>query len=73
LRPGETLELIKGILRADGSIKLVSQMRTGAIFMDGPHINYQFYLGDELVVKPSARYLNAFVSEDVNDIFIEQS
>jgi len=70
-RPKEYLKLVKGILKHNESIKLVSQMRTGAIFIDGQHINCQFYLGDELLVKPSLRFLNAYVSEKLNDIFLE--
>ena len=70
MRPGENWLKLRGILEDKEPIKLVSQMRTGGIFVDGPHINYQFYLGDELVIKPSAKFLKAFVPEKVNDIFI---
>jgi len=70
LRPGEKWQHLRGILDGKEPIKFVSQMRTGGIFVDGPHINYQFYLGDELVIQPSANFLNAYVPERVNDIFI---
>jgi len=70
MRPNENWQLIKGILDENESIKIKSQMRTGAIFLDGSHINHHFYLGDELIIKPSRKYLNAFIAENVNDIFI---
>ena len=70
-RPGESWQLLRGILDRGETVKLVSQMRTGGIFVDGPHINHQFYLGDELVIKPSSKFLNAYVSEKVNDIFVQ--
>jgi NAD+ kinase len=69
VRPKEVGKLRKVTLDPGQQIKLISQMRTGAIFVDGQHINYQFYLGDELLIKPSEKFLNVFVSKDVNDIF----
>ncbi len=69
-RPGENWQLLGNILSEQESISLVSLMRTGSIFIDGPHISYQFYLGDELTVKASPCFLNAYVKADVNDIFI---
>jgi NAD+ kinase len=72
IRPHENWKLTKGILAADESVTIISQMRTGAIFVDGTHIDYQFYLGDELTVKASPKNLNAFVYADVNDVFIER-
>ncbi len=71
MRPKESFRLIKETLSQNQSVKLISQMRTGAIFVDGQHINYQFYLGDELLIKPSEKFLNAFVSKNVNNMFNE--
>ncbi len=68
-RPKESWQLVKVILEPNQAIRVISQMRTGAIFVDGQHVNYQFYLGDELLIKPSDKMLNAFVSKNVNDIF----
>ncbi len=70
MRPNEKWSLIKGLINPDEEIKITSQMRTGALYLDGVHINYQFYLGDELVIRPSRLFLQAFLSGDVNDIFI---
>ncbi|MDR3612322.1 MAG: NAD(+)/NADH kinase [Candidatus Obscuribacterales bacterium] len=69
MRPSEKWHLIRGLLSADESIHLVSQMRTGAIYADGQHIEYDFNLGDELIVRTSPNSLRAFVSANVNDIF----
>jgi NAD+ kinase len=70
IRPNERWQLLKGVLQMDESIKIISQMRTGAIFVDGQHIDYQFYLGDQLTVKTSPKPLNAYVSPDVNEVFL---
>ncbi|HEY9784624.1 MAG TPA: NAD(+)/NADH kinase [Candidatus Obscuribacterales bacterium] len=70
MRPGEKWRLTKGILERSESIRVVSQMRTGTLFIDGQHIDYQFGLGDEVIIKPSRHDLLAFVAPDVNDIFI---
>lgn len=71
-RPGEDWQLLGGLLEPKDSIQFLSQMRTGGIFIDGQHIHYQFYLGDELIVKPSNKPLNTYVSAKVNDIFVAQ-
>jgi len=70
MRPNEDWQLLNGILKADQTIKITSQMRTGALFLDGSHIESQFYLGDQVLVEPSKWFLNAFIAKDVNDIFI---
>ena len=70
MRPNEDWKLLKGVLNSDQAIEVVSQMRTGAFYIDGQHIQYQFGLGDALVVKPSEKYLNAYIAKDVNDIFL---
>jgi len=69
MRPNENWKLLKGILNENQTIKIKSEMRTGALFLDGSHIESQFYLGDELVIQASKSFLNAFIDEDVNDIF----
>lgn len=72
MRPGEKWNLLRGVLDQERQIKIVSQMRTGALYLDGQHIDYHFGLGDELKIKPSAKSLIAFVNQDVNDIFVKQ-
>jgi NAD+ kinase len=69
LRPGESLRFSSSVLDPQHTIKLRSQMRTGAMFVDGSHISYSFYLGDELIIRPSSLRLNAFIRRDVNEIF----
>jgi len=69
MRPNENWKLLKGMLNENQIIKIKSEMRTGALFLDGSHIESQFYLGDELTIKTSKFFLNAFIDEDVNDIF----
>jgi NAD+ kinase len=73
LRPNEQWRYLQGIVGERESMSFVSQMRTGGIFVDGPHITYQFYLGDQLILKPSPKLLNAYVSKGVNDIFANAS
>lgn len=68
-RPGEHWQLVGGLLERADSLKVVSQMRTGTLFIDGQHIDYCFALGDELVVSSSKRDLVAYVRPDTNDIF----
>ncbi len=71
-RPTEQWELLKGILQRDQEIAIVSQMRTGSLFLDGQHIGYNFALGDNLKVRASKSDLIAYVFPDVNDIFQKQ-
>jgi NAD+ kinase len=69
MRPNEDWKLLMGTLNENQTIKIKSEMRTGALFLDGSHIESQFYLGDDLTIRASKRFLNAFIAEDVNDIF----
>jgi NAD+ kinase len=69
IRPGESLAFTKGLLPAGASIVLTSQMRTGKLFIDGPHISYPFALGDTLEVTAGTNNLRAYVNPNVNDIF----
>jgi NAD+ kinase len=68
-RPTESWSLTRGILKDGKALKVISGMRTGAIFVDGPHIVYRFTLGDELIVKASPHDLMAYVDSHVNDQF----
>ena len=69
IRPGEKWQLLRGVLSADSETQVVSQMRTGRLYIDGQHIDYDFGLGDELIIRPSKIHLNAFIDDHVNEIF----
>lgn len=68
-RPYESWKLLRGLLGESTEIKLVSQMRTGSLYIDGQHIDYGFGLGDELTIRVSKKDLISYVAPDVNDIF----
>jgi NAD+ kinase len=70
MRPQQSFKLLRGILSHDQVLRVVSQMRTGVIFIDGQHIDYQFGLGDELLIKSSEMGLKTFIDPSVNDIFL---
>ncbi len=51
----------------------VNKLREGlwkVYHIDGQHIDYQFGLSDELIVKGSEHYLRAYIAENVNDRFM---
>jgi NAD+ kinase len=68
-RPYESWRLFKGLIPETDTIKITSQMRAGAIFVDGTHIVHPFLLGVELAIKRSPYDLNAYVLPTANDIF----
>lgn len=68
-RPNEHWSLLKGLEQRDVTMTVTSQMRTGALYIDGPHADYGFALGDVVVIRPSKTDLIAFVNPQVNDIF----
>lgn len=72
VRPGEADKLLHGFVRRDQTMEVVSQMRTGAIFVDGQHIEYPFPMGDKLLVSASKNDLNAYVDPKVNDMFLNR-
>ena len=72
-RPGQKFAFTKGIVKRNQTMHFTSQMRTGALYIDGQHIDYSFSLGDELEVSASKRDLMAFVDRRVNDIFSKES
>ena len=69
-KPGQTFQFVKGTLSRTQRMVIISQMRTGALYIDGQHIEYPFPLGDELVVRASEHDLLAFVDPLVNEIFV---
>lgn len=74
MRPGENFKLRNDLVPDTKTMKVKSQMRTGEIYVDGPHIIYPLSLGEELTIRASDYNLRAFIKEDVNDIFnVEKS
>ena len=71
VRPGEKISHRSGLMEQDEEMEFISQMRTGVLHIDGQHIDYQFALGDELQIRVSPHDLRAYISEDVNDRFVE--
>ena len=72
-RHGRKNQLNKGILKKHSEIKLICQMRTGSIFIDGQHLEYPFRLGDELTVRVSMNKLRAFVDPQLNSRFVNKN
>lgn len=70
MRPNEKWDLTRGILDRTEQIKVISQTRTGTLFIDGQHIEHHFGLGDELIIRASQYDLKAYADRDVNDIFL---
>lgn len=68
-RPSDDWQLKSGLVAKEKTLTFTSQMRTGAIFVDGPHIVYPFALGDKLEISATGNDLNAFIDPSVNQIF----
>lgn len=71
-RPRQHFKLTRGLLGRDDKIKMTSNMRTGALYIDGQHIDYSFSLGDELFITAARDDLQAFVDPAVNGIFTKE-
>lgn len=69
LRPGEADKLLRGFVARNQTLEVVSQMRTGCMYIDGQHNDYPFGLGDKVVVRASEEDLRAFVNPKVNEMF----
>jgi NAD+ kinase len=69
-RPGQHFKFMRGKLPRTQHITITSQMRTGALYIDGQHIEYPLPLGDELIIRAAADDLIAFVDPEVNNIFL---
>ncbi|MBX9686541.1 MAG: NAD(+)/NADH kinase [Candidatus Obscuribacterales bacterium] len=72
-RPGQHFMFVKGKIPRSQHMIIISQMRTGALYIDGQHIEYPFPLGDELMLRAADDDLLAFVNPQVNDIFLNES
>jgi len=70
IRPGDKKQLQQGLLEEGESIKFISQMRQGTIFIDGQHIEYPFTGGDEVIIKANGIDLRAFVDPEINNRFV---
>ena len=56
--PTGAYRLVKGIRPNRGRFEVISKMREGCVYLDGPHIAYPFVIGDRLSVRhdvPSLR------------------
>lgn len=69
IRPRQSFKYLGGLLNHDQVLEVKSQMRTGRIYIDGQHIDYQFSLGDSLSIRASEMSLQCYVDPSVNDIF----
>lgn len=68
-RPDQCFMFRRGKLERLQTMIFISQMRTGALYVDGQHIEYPFPLGDVLAVEAASDDLLAFVNPRVNSIF----
>src|SRR5262249_40609666 len=64
--PGETRELLAGVLEAGEQVKVVPIMAEGKLFIDGQHLSRDIKRGDEVVVCVHAHDLVAYLSADAN-------
>lgn len=51
---------LKGIQHITDSLEVVSRMREGRVFLDGPHTSFPFTIGDLVSVDPGAPSLNIY-------------
>ncbi|MBU6451561.1 MAG: NAD(+)/NADH kinase [Cyanobacteria bacterium REEB67] len=72
-RPGQHWALLMGLVSGNTDTTITSEMRTGEIYIDGPHIIYPLTIGDKLTIKRSKRSLFAYIDKDVNKIFSPQA
>ncbi len=71
-RPKQHFMFTQGKIPRAQHMLIISQMRTGAVYIDGQHIEYPLPLGDELTVRAADHDLIAFVDPKVNDIFLHE-
>ena len=71
-RPGQVFDLVHGMVDRNKEMHMTSNMRTGAVYIDGQHIDYSFSLGDSIIIRASKSDLNAYVNPNVNDIFLQE-
>jgi NAD+ kinase len=66
--PGRTHSLSRGLL-THGTIRVVSKMDEGRIWIDGRHVNYAFPKGAELQVSKAPQDLWLFIDPRVNESY----
>jgi NAD+ kinase len=52
-QPGSPYELTRGLVEAGDTLRLVSEVREGRLFIDGPHRVREIRMGSEIVLKRS--------------------
>jgi len=57
-RGSSHFKLLGGIMEAKDKLEIVSQMRLGKIYIDGPFFDYQFTIGDKITFEKSDYPLN---------------
>jgi len=73
LKIDERPALNSGVLDADRSMVMISQMQDGKLFIDGDHIEYDFPRGAKLTITAGASDLLAYVDPDCHAPFIKPS
>lgn len=56
---GHRYHLLKGLIAPGAALQVMSRMRRGRVFMDGPHLRFPLALGDTLTVTTAAVPLRA--------------
>lgn len=51
---GQPYRLLKGLVTPETPLELISKIRRGRIFVDGPHLHYALELGDVMTVSTNA-------------------
>lgn len=55
---------LKGIQPFDEVFEVISKMREGRVFLDGPHLSFPFDIGDRVSIDPGAPRLNIYGVEE---------
>lgn len=71
--PGESRDLLRGILETGDEVKFVPIMGEGKLFIDGQHLDHDIKRGDEVVVRVHPHDLLAYLSADVNAAYEPKS
>jgi hypothetical protein len=59
--PGQRYKILKGVLREDEHISIISEMDEGRIYIDGPKVSYPMPAGLELTARISEKKLTIFL------------
>ncbi|CAN5376506.1 hypothetical protein BH11CYA1_BH11CYA1_38460 [soil metagenome] len=71
LRLGEVHKFGRGVSKGGQTLKIVSQMQGGRIYIDGDHTQHDFPRGAVLTVEAANADLNAFVDRGCHQPYIE--